>query len=152
MVTFAQSPGDHRSLLFDISTRSLLGEHKYKVCRPVSWRLITSQPSFIKRYNKIVCEKFGIHRIVERMDAIDKITRYCSYPLPRWLQSMIIKLYNQMTKIRVHAKKNCRKILRPESNYSPTVQMWYDRIHGYLQLIRMQVGTARKTGNILRFG
>ena len=61
MVTFAQSPGDHRSLLFDISTRSLLGEHKYKVCRPVSWRLITSQPSFIKRYNKIVCEQFGIH-------------------------------------------------------------------------------------------
>ncbi len=64
---------------------------------------------------------------------------------------MKIKLNKQMTKIRVHAKKNCRKILRPESNYSPTVQMWYDRIHAYLQLIRMQEGTARNTGNILHF-
>jgi hypothetical protein len=64
---------------------------------------------------------------------------------------MIIKLDKQMTRIRVYAKKKCRKILRPESNYSPTVQMWYDRIHACLQLIRMQEGTARNTGNILCF-
>ncbi len=64
---------------------------------------------------------------------------------------MIIKLYNQTSKIRVHAKKNCRKILRPESDCSPTVQMWYDHIHAYLQLIRMQEGMARNTGNILYF-
>ncbi len=132
MLTFAESPGNHRSLLFNISTHSLLGEHKYKVCHPVSRRLVTSQPSSIKRCNKIVREQFEIHRIVERMAAVDKMTRYCGYPLSRWLQSMIIKLYNQMTKIRVHAKKNCRKILQPESDYSPTVQIWYDRIHAYL--------------------
>jgi hypothetical protein len=28
---------------------------------------------------------------------------------------------------------------------------WYERIHAYLQLIRMQEGTARNTGHILRF-
>jgi hypothetical protein len=53
---------------------------------------------------------------------------------------MIIKLYKQMTKIRVHAENTCRKILRLESNFSPTVQIWYDRIHVYLQLIRMKEG------------
>jgi hypothetical protein len=36
MLNFAESPGNHRSLLFDISTRSLLGEFRYKVCCPVS--------------------------------------------------------------------------------------------------------------------
>jgi hypothetical protein len=45
---------------------------------------------------------------------------------------MIIKLYKQMTKIRVHAEKNCRKILRPENGYIPTIPMWYDHIHAYL--------------------
>ncbi len=35
-------------------------------------------------------------------------------------------VYKQMTEIRVHAEKDCRKILRPESNFSPTIQMWYD--------------------------
>ncbi len=36
MINFAESPGNHRSLLFDISTRSLLGEFRYNICRPVS--------------------------------------------------------------------------------------------------------------------
>jgi hypothetical protein len=56
-----------------------------------------------------------------------------------------------MTKIRIHAEKGCRKILRPESNFSPTVKMWYDRIQAYLQLIRMKEGKIKNTGNILRF-
>jgi hypothetical protein len=151
MLTFADSPGDHRSLCFDISTRSLLGNFKHKICCPVIRRLVISQQSSIKRYNEIVHKQFNIHCIVERMEAVDKMTRYCGYPSPGWLPAMIIKLYKQMTEIRVHAKKNCRKILRPESNYSPTIQMWCDRIHAYLQLIRMKEGNAKNIRNILRF-
>jgi hypothetical protein len=64
---------------------------------------------------------------------------------------MIIKLYKQMTEIRIHAKKHCRKSLRPDDNFSPTIQMWYDRIHAYLQLIRMKEGETHNTGNILQF-
>ncbi len=126
MLTFAESPGDHQSLCFDISTRSLLGEFRYKVCRPVSQWLVTSQPDLVRRYNDIVPEQFEIHRISERLDAVDEMTRYCEYPSPGWLLAMIIKLYKQMTEIRVHAKKKCRKILWPDSNFSPTIQMWYD--------------------------
>jgi hypothetical protein len=48
-------------------------------------------------------------------------------------------------------EKNCRKILRPDNNFSPTIQMWYDRIHAYLQLIRRKEGKTSNTGNILRF-
>jgi hypothetical protein len=124
MLNFAESPGDHRSLLFDISTRSLLGKFRYKVCCPVSRRLVTSQADSVKCYNEIVRDKFEVHRIVERMDTVDKITKYSGSPSPRWLHLMIIKLYTQMTKIRIHAEKRCRKILRPEGNFSATVQMW----------------------------
>jgi hypothetical protein len=129
MLNFAENPGNHRSLLFDISTCSLLGKFRYKICRPVSRQLVTSQADSVKRYNEIVREQFKIHRIVERMDAANKLTKYCGNPFPRWLCSMIIKLYKQMTKVRICAEKKCRKILRPESNFSPTVQMWYDRIY-----------------------
>ncbi len=151
MLNFAESPGHHRSLLFNVSTCSLLGKFRYKICCPVSRRLVTSQADSVKWYNEIVQEQFEIHRIVERMGAVDKTTKYCGNPSPRWLRSMIIKLYKQMTKIRIHAEKKCRKILQPESNFSPTVQMWYDRIHAYLQLIRMKEGKTKNTGNILRF-
>ena len=151
MLTFAESPGDHHSLCFDISTRSHFSEFRFKICRPVSRRLVTSQQASVTRYNQIVLEKFEIHRILERLDTVDRMTRYCGYPSPGWLCAMIIKLYKQMTEIRVNAEKNCRKILRPESDFSPTIQMWYDCIHAYLQLIRLQEGKAKNAGNILRF-
>ena len=68
MLNFAESPGNHRSLLFDITTRSLLSKFRYKVCPPVSRRLVTSQKDSVKRYNEIVREHFEVHRIVERME------------------------------------------------------------------------------------
>jgi hypothetical protein len=151
MLMFAESPGDHRSLCLDISTCSLLGDFKHKICRPVSRQLVTYQQSSVKQYNRIVQQQFDIHRIVERMEAVDKMTQYCRYLSPGWLRAMIIKLYKQMTEIRVHAEKNCRKILRLESNYSPTIQIWYNRIHAYLQLIRMKEGNEKNIGNILQF-
>jgi hypothetical protein len=151
LLNFAESPGNHRSLLFDISTCSLLGEFRYKVCHPVSRRLVKSQVDSVKRYNKIVTDQFEVHRIVKMMDAVDKMTKYFGNPSPRWLHLMIIKLYKQMTEIRIHTEKGCRKILRPERNFSPTVKMWYDRIHTYLQLIRIKEGKMKNTGNILRF-
>jgi hypothetical protein len=48
-------------------------------------------------------------------------------------------------------RKELPKILRPESNFSPTIQMWYNRIHIYLQLIRLWEGKASNAGNIVRF-
>jgi hypothetical protein len=48
-------------------------------------------------------------------------------------------------------EKNCRKVLKPESNYSPTIQMWYNHIHAYLQPIRMKERNAKNIRNILRF-
>jgi hypothetical protein len=79
------------------------------------------------------------------------MTCYCGYPSPGWLRALIIKLYKQMTEIRVHAKQKCRKILWPESDFSPTIQMWYDQIHAYLQLIQLKEGKAKNVGNIPLF-
>jgi hypothetical protein len=56
MLNFAESPGNHRSLLFDISAHSLLGKFRYKICRPVSRQLVTSQADSVKCYNEIVRE------------------------------------------------------------------------------------------------
>jgi hypothetical protein len=74
MLKFEESPGDHRSLCFDISIHSLLSEFRYKICRPASRHLVTSQQSSVRRYNAIVCKQFEIHRIVERMTTMDKMT------------------------------------------------------------------------------
>ena len=82
MLNFADSPGDHRSLILDVSTRSMFGYELNQICKPVSRRLITSQRSSVMRYKKIVQDQFIIHQIQERMDAIDRLTSYCGYPVP----------------------------------------------------------------------
>jgi hypothetical protein len=56
-----------------------------------------------------------------------------------------------MMEIRIHTEKSCRKILRPNDDFSPTIQMWYDRIHAYLQLIGMKERKTNNTGNSLQF-
>jgi hypothetical protein len=109
MLNFAEGPGDHRSFTLDVSTRSLLGVYRHKICWPVSRRLVTSQGSSVRRYNKIIRVQFSIHCIEQCMNVVDNMTRYCGYPSPPWLRSMVIKLYKQMTEIRVHAEKHCRK-------------------------------------------
>jgi hypothetical protein len=130
MLAFPDSPGDHRAFIIDISTRLLLGEFCYKVWRRISRRLITSQQGLVNKYNRIVHNKqFDQHRIVERLDAVDNMTCYCGFPAPNFLRVMIIKLYRQMPEKRICAEKKCQKILGPNSDYSPTVQMWYNRIH-----------------------
>jgi hypothetical protein len=95
MLIFIESPGNHRSLCFDFSTCFLLGKLGYKICCPVSRCLVTSQQPSIRRYNAIVCEQFEMHHIAERMEAIDKMTRYCGYPSPGWLRGMIINCTNR---------------------------------------------------------
>jgi hypothetical protein len=43
------------------------------------------------------------------MDAVNKMTRYCRHPSPNWLRAMMIKLYKQITEIRVHTEKKLPK-------------------------------------------
>ena len=76
MLMFAENLGDHRSLCFNISTRSLLGEFRHKICHLVSRRLVTSQQKSVDRYNKIVREQLKIYCIVKRLNIVDKMTGY----------------------------------------------------------------------------
>jgi len=63
----------------------------------------------------------------------------------------MLKLYSQLTEIRKHAEKKCRKILTPVSKFSPTIRMWYDRNHVYKQLIKLKEGKSTKARNTFRF-
>jgi hypothetical protein len=74
MLPFLDSPGDHCAFIIDISTRLLLGEFWYKVCRPISRCLIMSQQGSVDEYNRIVHMQFNLHRIVKRLDAVNKMT------------------------------------------------------------------------------
>jgi hypothetical protein len=54
MLNFVESPGNHRSLLFKISTLSLLGKSRYKICCPMSRRSVTTQADSVKHYDEML--------------------------------------------------------------------------------------------------
>ena len=152
MVSFLDSTGDHRSWLVDVTTRSMLGRDVLKIVRPPGRRLVSTQPSSVRRYKEIVEQQFLLHRVPERMDAVDKLSRTCGTPTPPWLRSMMIKLYQQMDEIRLHAEKKCRKFMTPAAEFSPTIQHWYDRIHAYIYLLKLKQDTHKymNKGNVRR--
>ena len=98
-----------------------------KIVRPPGRRLVSTQPRSVRRYNEIVEQQFLLHRVPERMEAVDKLSRICGTPTPPWLKSMMIKLYQQMDETRVHAEKKCRKFMTPAAEYTPVIPMLYGR-------------------------
>ena len=68
---------------------------------------------------------------------------YVAPPTPPWLKSMMVKLYQQMGEIMVHAEKKCRKFLTSAVEYSPVIQHWCDRIHTYMDLLKLKHGTHK---------
>ena len=152
MLSFLDSTGDHRSWLVEVTARSMLGRELLKIVRPLGRRLVSTQPRSVERYNEIVEKQFQLHRVPERMEAVDKLSRICGSPTPPWLRSMMIKLYQQMDEIRVHAEKKCRKFLTPAAGYSPVIHHWYDRIHAYMDLLKLKQGTHKcmNKGNVRR--
>ena len=92
----------------------------------------------VSRYIDIVKEQFDIHSIKERLNTVDNLTRICGQSGPKWLASIIIKLYKQMHEIRVHAENKCRKMMTHVTNFSPQIQHWYGSIYTYLTLLRLK--------------
>ena len=76
----------------------------------------------VSRYNDIAKDQFDIHNIKKRLDVVDKLTRIYGRPGPKWLASMIIKLYKRMDEIRTHAENTCQKIMILVSDFSPQIQ------------------------------
>ena len=134
ILSFYESPGDHRSIVAGLSTRSMLSVHRYTVVKPVARRLVTMNSCCLQKYLMITDNQFDIHRIQERMDALENLVKLCGHPCSEWLQLMVKKLHTQIREIRQHGEKKCRHIMRPEADYSPPIQWWYDRAHAYKSL------------------
>ena len=93
MLSFMESTEEHRSWLIEITTRSMLGRELLKIVRPPGRRLVITQPWSVTMYNKTAEQQFRLHRIPERIIAVDKLSKICGTPTSQWLKIMMVKLY-----------------------------------------------------------
>jgi len=147
ILPFSQSIGDHRSMLFDVSSRSLLGVFEHNVVRAECRRLNT-QTSSLGRYNAILERLMATHRLIERQDAvISEIMD--NKPTPKQRQQMET-LDRQFVEFQKCAERRCRKIIKPELEFSPQVKLWQERMWAFKALIRWRKGLACNQTNVLR--
>jgi len=69
LLPFDESVGDHSTMIFDASTRSLVGEHDYKVVC-ATYRTFNCKMFSLERYNGILKRLMDVHQIEEKLDTI----------------------------------------------------------------------------------
>jgi hypothetical protein len=142
---FEESPGDHRTCIFDFTTLSAIGSVERKISLPKCRRLISYNPGAVAVYTAEMERQFDLHRIEERLAAIDEATAN-QFPIPDEYQTQSDQLDKQIIEIQTHCESICRTIYRPDSPFSPDYSLWHRRYQIFNCLIEMQEGTVRNTG------
>ena len=122
---FYSSVGDHRGIIFDMSARSLLGRYKIRVVRADCKRLISKNAGSVSKYNEVFEEQVRPHKLKERLDELEidigeegKLTEE---------QIQRFKTIHKQTKeVQLHAKRKCRRIIKPNLDFSDKVAFWYE--------------------------
>ena len=139
-LSFHESIGDHRTMMIEISTRSLLGQHQSSIVRPTTRRLTTKQPRSVTQYNECFLSQCHLHRISERTNSLLQGVQSEQYPFSTATSDDILRLHLQMDNIRTRSERSCRKILKPAVPFSPVIAFWNDKIHAFQQLIKIREG------------
>jgi hypothetical protein len=142
---FEESPGDHRSCIFDFTTLSAIGSVEQKISLPKCRRLISTNPGAVAAYTAEMERQFDIHQIEQRMAAIDEVTAR-QFPISEEYQLQSDRLDQQVVEIQRHCEDRCQTIYRPASPFSPDYSLWHQRHQIFRRMIDMQEGTVKNTG------
>ena len=148
MLSFHQSVGDHRTILIEASTRSMIGEDRFKVVRPQARRLSTSNRKAFRKYNVMLESKVEEHKLESRLE---RLAGLCvQYPVAEDVQKELEVLDQQTKELQVHCERKCRHIYRPELEFSGPVQEWNFRRRCYSDLLRRHTVGVNNMSNIVR--
>lgn len=150
LLSFHESVGDHRSMIIELTTSSAIGKFQGNIVCPTSRRLTLRQPGAVKAYNDGIDRQLTIHRIPQRLAALLEEAKH-SIRLPTTdFQQRCHILHNQIAEILRHAESGCRKIMKPDLEFSPPIQYWYDRAHAYQRLIAIKTEQAKSHTDVSR--
>ena len=146
MLSFCESVGDHRTMIFDISTRSLIGKFEHRIVR-AGYRCLNCKTYSLTSYTKILEKLMVTHRMEAHLDAI--IERIVDDSPTREQRAKMEAIERQMVELQKCAERRCCKIIRPNMEFSGPVKLWHERLRAYKALIRQKTGNSRNSSNII---
>lgn len=148
-LSFHEGVGDHRTIIVDVSSRSMIGQDNFRIVRPTARRLTMANQTYVKRYVEILEGKVAEHQLHQRLD---KCTAMLGKdPDNEEAKAALEIIDEEVTQCQRFAEKKCRKIYKQPLEFSLPVQHWVRRRWGYQGLLRLFDGRCSNPGNIRRF-
>lgn len=145
---FDHELGDHRPVVVDVLSRSILGVPKKMIVRPKARRLSSRVPRIRDKYLKSVKEKFKKHKIEEKLSTLEQ---QATFPPSQEVEIGMEKLDNVIEEIMLQSEQKCRIIYPAHYEFSPVIKRWLDRCHALRWLLRYHQGKNVNGGNMRRF-
>ncbi|KAK1748959.1 hypothetical protein QTG54_000898 [Skeletonema marinoi] len=145
---FDHEIGDHRPVMVDILSRSILGVPKKTIVRPKARKLSSRVPRIRNNYLSVVREKFKMHQVDKKLRSLEE---RASFPPTKDVEEGMEKLDNLVEEIMLQAEGQCRIIYPAHYEFSPAVKGWLDKCHALQWLLRYHQGKKVNGGNMRRF-
>ena len=71
IIRFYSSVGDHRGIVFDVSSRSLLRKYESRLVKAGCRRLSSKNTRSVSKYNKLFEEQVKQRKLNEKLDKLD---------------------------------------------------------------------------------
>ena len=146
--SFDESSGDHRTIVVDVSTMSMIGKYENKVVRPECRRLTTSCEKSVIKYNGRVEKQMDVHRMDERLAKVS--WEASTYPANEEASRKLEQLDTQMIEIQINAESKCRRLIRASMPFSEPAKVWHKRKRSYKELIKRMEGKVRNVSNVIK--
>ena len=147
-LSFHEGVGDHRTVIVDVSARSMIGRDSFKIVRPTARRLTLVNKTYVKRYVSILEGMVTEHKLHQKLDLC--AATLAKDPDNTEAKKVLETIDKEVTQFQKHAEKKCRKIYKQPLEFSLPVQHWVRKRWGYQGLLRLFDGRCSNPGNIRR--
>ena len=147
MLPFSHSVGDHRTIILDVTTLSMIGSYQHKVVYPPCRPLSNKHKQSVARYVSQLERQMDIHRVEDRLSLLE--ASMTSYPASPEQQIAAEHLDTQFVELQRCSEKRCRKITKTDLPHSLPVKYWVMRRRSYMELIKCRHGKVRNVGNVM---
>lgn len=147
-LSFHESVGDHRSVIIDVTSRSLIGTDGNRIVRPTARRLVCSNKKSVDQFIKYVEKELNRHRLHEKLSTASQLLYKNTND--ETALGMMESIDAQMAQIFIAGERQCRKITKRPFPFSAPVAYWLHRKWAYQALDRVALGKCQNRGNARR--
>ena len=133
-------------MIFNVTSKSLLGKFENRVIKLGCRRLNTKNKGSVTRYNQVFEEQLKVHKLREKLIQLDLEIGDDNSPSTEQISQMEA-IHLQTTETMLNAERRCQRILKPDLEFSNEVKFWHERVNAWRALLNLHKGKVKHKGH-----